>query len=157
VTAPRSFFHDLPRKQLLLLSLAVLLPSALLVFLGARTVFQEREFTEKRVLDQHRAMADDIGRGLLVELRRVAAYRMAISRASDAALKAWGELLVARALYSSSRRTLKSVRIPATAVTTVNAGTDSPASVRTIGQANVAIAGSHAIRLRSRSARAVQK
>jgi signal transduction histidine kinase len=68
----RASQHDLPRRQLLLLSLAVLLPSVLLVSLGTRTVFQERELAEKRLADRHRDLADDLGRGLLIELRRVA-------------------------------------------------------------------------------------
>jgi signal transduction histidine kinase len=61
----------LPRRQVFLFLLAVCLPCALLLFLGARTVIQDRELSQKRLADRRQQLADAVGRALLDRLERI--------------------------------------------------------------------------------------
>ena len=60
------------RKQVALFLIAVLLPVIVLVALTLRMVTQERELALKRVADEHRRMAAEIGRGLTSRLDGIA-------------------------------------------------------------------------------------
>ena len=59
------------RKQVLLFLVAVLLPSLVLVALTLRIVTQERELAQKRIADEHRRIAREIGQALLARLERI--------------------------------------------------------------------------------------
>ena len=59
------------RKQVLLFLIAVLLPVIVLVALTLRIVRQERELTLKRVADEHRRVAAEIGQTLASRLDKV--------------------------------------------------------------------------------------
>ena len=59
------------RKQVLLFLTAVLLPVIVLVALTLRIVKQEKELAQKRVADDHRRVAAEIGRDLASRLDRV--------------------------------------------------------------------------------------
>jgi anti-sigma regulatory factor (Ser/Thr protein kinase) len=61
-------FH---RKRLLLFSIAILLPSSLLVFLTWRLVGQQAELEEKRLADLRKRYALDVGQQLLAQLEQV--------------------------------------------------------------------------------------
>lgn len=61
----------LPRRQVFLFLLAVCLPAALLLFLGARTVIQDRELSQKRLSDRRQQLADAVARALLDRLERI--------------------------------------------------------------------------------------
>ena len=61
----------LPRRQVFLFLLAVCLPCALLVFLAARTVLQDRELSQKRLADRRQQLADAVGLALLDRLERI--------------------------------------------------------------------------------------
>lgn len=59
------------RKQILLFLLAVLLPSLVLIVITVRLISQERELSQKRIADEHRRLARDIGQHLLVRLEKI--------------------------------------------------------------------------------------
>jgi signal transduction histidine kinase/tetratricopeptide (TPR) repeat protein len=59
------------RKQVLLFLTAVLLPVIVLVALTLRIVKQERELTQKRIADEHRRVAAEIGQDLASRLDKV--------------------------------------------------------------------------------------
>ena len=59
------------RKQVLLFLTAVLLPVVVLVGLTIRMVRQEKELTQKRVADEHRRMAGEMGQSLAAHLDRL--------------------------------------------------------------------------------------
>lgn len=77
----------LPRRQVFLFLLAVCLPCALLLFLGARTVIQDRELSQKRLSDRRQQLTDAVARALLDRLERIKleeATAFAAYRAGDA-------------------------------------------------------------------------
>jgi signal transduction histidine kinase len=59
------------RKQILLFLIAVILPSAVLVFFTSRMIHQERELAEKRERDQRLLLAREFGESLLSRLERI--------------------------------------------------------------------------------------
>ncbi len=59
------------RKQILLFLLAVVLPSLVLVVFALRMISQEKELAQKRLKDEHRRLAREIGQHLLVRLERI--------------------------------------------------------------------------------------
>lgn len=59
------------RKQILLFLLAVILPSLVLVVFTLRMISQERELAQKRMVDERRRLASEIGQHLLVRLEKV--------------------------------------------------------------------------------------
>ena len=59
------------RKQILLFLLAVVLPSLVLVVFALRMISQEKELTQKRLKDEHRRLASEIGQHLLVRLEKI--------------------------------------------------------------------------------------
>ncbi len=59
------------RKQILLFLLAVILPSLVLVIFALRMISQERELAQKRMKDERRRMAGEIGQHLLVRLEKI--------------------------------------------------------------------------------------
>jgi hypothetical protein len=59
------------RKQILLFLIAVILPSAALVFFTTRMIRQERELAEKRAGDQRLLLAREFGQSLLEWLARL--------------------------------------------------------------------------------------
>ena len=59
------------RKQILLFLLAVILPSLVLVVFTLRMISQERELAQKRMVDERRRLAGEIGQHLLVRLEKV--------------------------------------------------------------------------------------
>lgn len=61
----------LPRRQVFLFLLVVCLPCVLLLFLGARTVMQDRELAQKRMADRRQQLADAVARALLDRLERI--------------------------------------------------------------------------------------
>ena len=61
----------LPRRQAWLFLLAVGLPGALLLFLSARTVIQDRELSQKRLTDRRQQLGDAVGHVLLDRLERI--------------------------------------------------------------------------------------
>jgi signal transduction histidine kinase len=59
------------RKQILLFLLAVILPSLVLVVFALRMISQEKELAQKRLKDEHRRLAREIGQHLLVRLEKI--------------------------------------------------------------------------------------
>jgi len=59
------------RKQILLFLLAVILPSLVLVVFTLRMISQERELAQKRMADERRRLASEIGQHLLVRLEKI--------------------------------------------------------------------------------------
>lgn len=59
------------RKQVLLFLIAVVLPSFVLVLLTWRMISQQRELDEKRLADERRRIAAEIGQKLLVRLEKI--------------------------------------------------------------------------------------
>ena len=59
------------RKQVLLFLLTVLLPSLVLVALTLRIVTQERELAQKRIADDRRRIAREIGQAMLARLEKI--------------------------------------------------------------------------------------
>ena len=59
------------RKQILLFLIAVLLPSLVLVVLTVRMISQEKELTQKRITDERRRVAREIGQYFLVRLESI--------------------------------------------------------------------------------------
>ena len=59
------------RKQILFFLIAVILPSAVLVFFTTRMIRQERELAEKRARDQRILLVTEFGHGLLMWLERI--------------------------------------------------------------------------------------
>jgi signal transduction histidine kinase len=59
------------RRLVFLLLLALLIPAAVLVFLGVRVIRQERELSEKRRHEEEEALAGQVGRELLHRLERI--------------------------------------------------------------------------------------
>jgi len=59
------------RKQILLFLLAIILPSLILVVFALRMLSQESELAQKRMVDERRRMAHEIGQHLLVRLEKV--------------------------------------------------------------------------------------
>jgi signal transduction histidine kinase/tetratricopeptide (TPR) repeat protein len=59
------------RKQIVLFLLAVILPSLVLVVFALRMISQERELAQKRMLDERRRLASEIGQHLLVRLEKI--------------------------------------------------------------------------------------
>jgi len=79
--------HVLPRRQVFLFLIAVCLPCALLLLLGARTVIQDRELAQTRLADRRQQLADAVARALLDRLERIKleeATAFAAYRAGDA-------------------------------------------------------------------------
>ena len=66
--AVRSLGH---RKQILLFLLAVILPSLVLVVFTLRMMSQEQELSQKRIEDERRRTAREIGQHLLVRLEKI--------------------------------------------------------------------------------------
>ena len=66
--AMRSLGHH---KQILLFLLAVILPSLVLVVFTLRMMSQEQELTQKRMEDERRRAAREIGQHLLVRLEKI--------------------------------------------------------------------------------------
>ena len=64
----RTYGH---RKQVLLFLIAVVLPSFLLVMLTWRMIGQQRELSEKRLADERRRIATEIGQKLLARLEQI--------------------------------------------------------------------------------------
>jgi signal transduction histidine kinase len=59
------------RKQILLFLLAVILPSLVLVVFALRMISQEHELAQKRMKDERRRLAGEIGHHLLVRLEKI--------------------------------------------------------------------------------------
>jgi signal transduction histidine kinase len=59
------------RKQILLFLLAVILPSLVLVVFTLRMISQERELAQKRMVEERRRLAREIGQHLLVRLEKI--------------------------------------------------------------------------------------
>ncbi len=59
------------RKQILLFLLAVMLPSLILIFLTIRMIGQEKELTQKRMVEERHRIANEIGQHLLVRLENI--------------------------------------------------------------------------------------
>jgi len=59
------------RRQVILFLVAVVIPAVVLLGLGLRMIMQERELLEKRVADEQRRLATDIGREALTRLERL--------------------------------------------------------------------------------------
>ena len=59
------------RKQILLFFIAVLLPSIVLILITIRMISQERELSQKRMVDEQHRMVRDIGQHLLVNLENI--------------------------------------------------------------------------------------
>jgi signal transduction histidine kinase len=59
------------RKQIFLFLTAVLLPSFILIFLTIRMISQERELSQKRLMEEQQRTAQDIGQRLLVRLETI--------------------------------------------------------------------------------------
>jgi tetratricopeptide (TPR) repeat protein len=59
------------RKQILLFLLAVMLPSLILIFLTVRMIGQEKELTQKRMVEERHRIANEIGQHLLVRLENI--------------------------------------------------------------------------------------
>jgi signal transduction histidine kinase len=59
------------RKQILLFLLAVILPSLVLVVFALRMISQEKELAQKRMRDERRRLAGEIGQHLLVRLEKI--------------------------------------------------------------------------------------
>lgn len=59
------------RKQILLFLLAVILPSLVLIFLTVRMIGQEKELTQKRITDERRRVAHEIGQHFLIRLESI--------------------------------------------------------------------------------------
>jgi signal transduction histidine kinase len=59
------------RRQVLLFLVAVIVPSVVLVALSLRMISQERELTEKRLLDEQHRRASEIRQELLTRLERI--------------------------------------------------------------------------------------
>jgi signal transduction histidine kinase len=59
------------RKQILLFLLAIILPSLILVVFALRMISQERELAQKRMVDERRRLASEIGQHLLVRLEKI--------------------------------------------------------------------------------------
>jgi signal transduction histidine kinase len=59
------------RKQILLFLIAVVLPSSLLIMLTWHMIGQQQELSEKRLADERRHMATEIGQKLLVRLEEI--------------------------------------------------------------------------------------
>jgi len=59
------------RKQILLFLLAVVLPSLVLVVFALRMISQEKELAQKRLKDEYRRLAREIGQHLLVRLEKI--------------------------------------------------------------------------------------
>ena len=59
------------RKQILLFLTAVILPSFILIFLTIRMISQERELSQKRLIEERQRTARDIGQRLLVRLETI--------------------------------------------------------------------------------------
>ena len=72
-TAISRFVHllRLQRRQVFLFLLAVCLPSALLLFLSARTIIQDRELSRTRLAERRQQLTDAVARGLLDRLERI--------------------------------------------------------------------------------------
>jgi signal transduction histidine kinase len=69
------------RKQVLLFLVTVLLPSLVLVALTLRIVTQERELVQKRIADEHRRIAREMGQALLARLEKIKLQEAAASAA----------------------------------------------------------------------------
>ncbi len=72
------------RKQILLFLIAVILPSAVLVFFTTRVIRQERELAEKRARDQRLLLASEFGQSLLRWLERIKQEEVDVYRNSTA-------------------------------------------------------------------------
>lgn len=59
------------RKQILLFLIAVMLPSLVLIILTLRMISQEKELSQKRMVDERHRMAREIGQHLLVRLENI--------------------------------------------------------------------------------------
>jgi len=59
------------RKQILLFSIAVMLPSLILIFLTIRMIGQEKELAQKRMVEERRRIANEIGQHILVRLENI--------------------------------------------------------------------------------------
>jgi signal transduction histidine kinase len=59
------------RKQILLFLIAVILPSIILVVFTLRMISQERELSQKRIVDERRRLSGEIGQHLLVRLEKI--------------------------------------------------------------------------------------
>lgn len=59
------------RRQILLFLIAILLPAAVLIALGARTIGQERELAAKRITDRRRDALEQVRRELLARLEAI--------------------------------------------------------------------------------------
>lgn len=64
----RSYF---PRRQALLFLVAILVPCAVLVGLGLRTMEQERELGRQRIEEERQRRIDEIGQQLLSHLEKI--------------------------------------------------------------------------------------
>jgi len=73
------------RKQILLFLIAVILPSAVLVFFTTRMFRQERELAEKRARDQRLLLAREFGQSLLEWLERLKLEEVDVFRNPPAA------------------------------------------------------------------------
>jgi signal transduction histidine kinase len=71
------------RKQILLFSIAVMLPSLILIFLTIRMINQEKELSQKRMVEERRRIANEIGQHLLVRLENIKLQETAASANSD--------------------------------------------------------------------------
>ena len=59
------------RRQILLFLIAIILPCSVLVALGVRMIGQERELSEKRLVDEQRRISSQIRQELLARLERI--------------------------------------------------------------------------------------
>ena len=59
------------RKQILLFLLAVILPSLVLVVFTLRMISQEKELGQKRMVDERRRRASEIGPHLIIRLEKI--------------------------------------------------------------------------------------
>lgn len=71
------------RKQILLFSLAVMLPSLILIFLTIRMIGQEKELAQKRMVEERRRIASEIGQHLLIRLENIKLQETAAAASWD--------------------------------------------------------------------------
>ncbi len=66
------------RKQIVFFLISVILPSCVLVVFALRMIRQEKELTQKRILEERRRLAREIGQNLLVHLEKIKLQEAAV-------------------------------------------------------------------------------
>jgi signal transduction histidine kinase len=78
-------FDGLRRRQVVLFLLAIVVPSLVLVVMGARLTVQERELASKRAADERARRLDDISQALATYLERLTLTHLAAPRTESLA------------------------------------------------------------------------